>query len=254
MLMDWGFELYAENEFRKATEIQRPGKYGRVEKNFFVFWDKKGAMYAHYDVAPKRVFAKLDFDGSVGRDLAPKAAINDDRCLAKYLPKVVKPLSTQDAESIHQATNSLKITLCKRSDSSCRESDANTFIFTIYHHKGFYSFHSIYEAYVMAFRQTAPFEIYGMSKKPIWINGRNKMRPDPQQEGDMVIAEGEPKSWIETEMLYITSLSWKTQGQKYHGYIDDILFITFGVEDSRTAGIDIVAGDLFVDLGLCSTS
>ena len=52
----------------------------------------------------------------------------------------------------------------------------------------------------------------------------------------------------------MTSLSWNTHGQKYHGYSDDVLFIAFGIEDSKTAAIDIVAGELLMDLGLCSTS
>jgi hypothetical protein len=246
MLVDWGFETFVEEEFRKATELRRPAPYGLVEKNWFVFWDKHEQIYAHYDVAPRRVFAKLEYDGSVGQDLAPFAAANDELCMAKYMPEVAVEL-----ESIHQATNSLSITLCKRSDSSCEANDSNTFILTIFQRKSFYSFHSVYEPYVMVFQQTAPFEIYGISQKPIWIHGRG--RPGEGKKPDFLAAE-ESKSWNQTEMFYVTSLSWKTQGQKYHGYSDDVLFIAFGIEDSKTAGIDIVAGDLLMDLGLCSAS
>jgi hypothetical protein len=246
MLVDWGFETFVEEEFRKATELRRPAPYGLVEKNWFVFWDKHEQIYAHYDVAPRRVFAKLEYDGSVGQDLAPFAAANDELCMAKYMPEVAVEL-----ESIHQATNSLSITLCKRSDSSCEANDSNTFILTIFQHKSFYSFHSVYEPYVMVFQQTAPFEIYGISQKPIWIHGRG--RPGEGKKPDFLAGE-ESKSWNQTEMFYVTSLSWKTQGQKYHGYSDDVLFIAFGIEDSKTAGIDVVAGDLLMDLGLCSAS
>jgi hypothetical protein len=244
ILVDWGFETFAEEEFRKATELQRPAPYGPVEKNWFVFWDKQGQIYAHYDVAPKRVFAKLDYDGSVGQDLAPLAAASDEKCMAKYMPKLAPEL-----ESIHQATNTLSITLCKRSDSSCEASDSNTFIITIFQHKSFYSFHSVYEPYIMVFQQTAPFEIYGISTKPIWIHGRGNPG-EGKQPGSLVQEESRPLD--QTEVFYITSLSWKTHGQKYHGYIDDVLFIAFGIEDSKAAGIDIVASDLFMDLGLCS--
>jgi hypothetical protein len=246
MLVDWGFEPFVDEEFRTATELRRPAPYGRVEKNWFVFWDKDEQMYAHYDIAPKRVFAKLEYDGSVGQDLAPLAAASDERCMAKYMPKVALEL-----ESIHQATNSLSITLCQRSDSSCEADDSNTFILTIFQHKSFYSFHSVYEPYVMVFQQTAPFEIYGISQKPIWIHGRGK--PGEGKKPDFLVAE-EAESWNQTEMFYVTSLSWKTHGQKYHGYSDDVLFIAFGIEDSKTAGIDIVAGDLLTDLGLCFNS
>ena len=246
MLVDWGFETFVENEFREATELQRPAPYGHVEKNWFVFWDKHEEIYAHYDIAPKRVFAKLEYDGSVGQDLAPLAAASDEICMAKYMPEVALEL-----ESIHQATNSLSITLCKRSDSSCEPTDSNTFILTIFQHKSFYAFHSVYEPYAMVFQQTAPFEIYGISQKPIWIHGRGK--PGEGKKPDFLDVK-ESESWNQTEMFYITSLSWKTHGQKYHGYSDDVLFISFGIEDSKTAGIDVVAGDLLMDLGLCSTS
>jgi hypothetical protein len=246
VLVDWGFELFVEKEFRQATELQRPAPYGPVEKNWFVFWDRDGQIHAHYEIAPSRVFAKLEIDGSVGQDLAPLAAAADEKCMAKYMPKIAG-----EFESIHQATNSLSITLCKRSDSSCEANDFNTFIFTIFHHKSFYSFHSVYEPYVMVFKQTAPFEIYGISQKPIWIHGRGK--PGEGKKPDRLVGE-ESKSWNQTEMFYTTSLSWKTHGQKYFGYIDDVLFIAFGIEDSYTAGIDVVAGDLLMDLGLCSDS
>ena len=240
MLVDWGFEIFAEEQFRKATEIQRPPPVGTIEKNWFVFWDKEGQMYAHYDVAPKRSFAKLQYDGSVGPDLAPLAATNDDQCIAKYMPKLAPQL-----ESIHQATNSLLITLCKRADPSCEANDSNTFIFTIFQHKKYYSYHGVYEPYIMLFKQTAPFEVHGISKKALWIHGRGK-------EGEWQHPEGIELP-DQTEMFYVTSMSWKTQGLKYHGYLDDELFIAFGIEDAKTGGIDFVAGDLIEDLGLCSS-
>jgi hypothetical protein len=88
----------------------------------------------------------------------------------------------------------------------------------------------------MAFRQESPFELYGISKKPIWIRGRRT--------GD--------EDW--TEMLYVTSISWKARSQRYHGYLDDQMFLGFGIEDADTGGIDILAGDLLAELSLCSSS
>lgn len=241
LLVDWGFEMFTEEEFRKATELQRPAPYSEVEKNWFVFWDRDEQLYAHYDIAPKRVFAKLGNDGSVGPDLAPFAADSDDKCVESYMPKAAHEL-----ESIHQATNSLSITFCKRSDPSCQAKDSNTFIFTIFQQKSFYSFHSIYEPYVMVFQQAAPFEIFAISSKPLWIHGRRMIEDDRSSDPLHVRA-------TKTEMFYVTSMSWKTHGQNYHGYLDDVLLISFGIEDSKSAAIDVLVGDLFVDLHLCST-
>ena len=244
VLVDWGYGMVLEERFKIGTELQRPPPYRQVEKNWFVFWDKYEQLYIHYDIAPARSFAKLEYDGSVGQDLAPFAALNDYQCLEKHMPTVALEL-----ESIHQATNSLSITLCKRSDPLCQSDDSNTFIFTIFQHKSFYSFHSVYEPYVMLFQREAPFEIHAISQKSIWIHGRRKLG-----------AEGRSPDSIQTshiykghsEMFYITSMNWKKQGQKYHGYLDDVLFIAFGIEDRKTAGIDVVVGDLFQDLAHCS--
>lgn len=227
VLMDWTAEMAPQTGFRSGTEVQRPGKHGDVEKNWFVFWDREGGIYAHYDVQP-RAFARLEGNGSVGADLAPLAERSDEACLRRNMPR----LASED-ESIHQATNSLAVTLCRRSDAACVANARNTVVFTIFHHKKFYDWHSVYEPYVMAFRQEAPFEVYGVSKKPVWIHGRST-RDDGV-----------------TEMMFVTSIGWKGRTQRYHGYLDDVLFLGFGIEDKGTGGIDVLAGDVLKDLGLC---
>ncbi|MCJ1328630.1 hypothetical protein MMC10_005307 [Thelotrema lepadinum] len=243
VLVDWGFGTIVEERFKLGIELQRPPPYRPVEKNWFVFWDKYEQLYVHYDIAPTRSFAKLEYDGSTGQDLAPFAALNDYQCLGKYMPTVALEL-----ESLHQATNSLSITLCKRSDLLCKPDDSNTFIFTMFQHKSFYAFHSVYEPYIVLFQQEAPFGIHAISQKSIWINGRRKLgterSPSSAQESQTVEDH--------SEMFYVTSMNWKKQGQKYHGYLDDVLFIAFGIEDKKTAAIDVVAGDLFQDLAFCS--
>ncbi|KAF8847050.1 hypothetical protein BDZ45DRAFT_608006 [Acephala macrosclerotiorum] len=251
-LIDWKNDTFAfpDTGFKNATEIQRPPPYGAMEKNFFLFWDQDGQAYAHYDVSPNRSFAKLEPDGSVGEDLAPQAALaGDETCMTKYMPSV----KTGKESSIHQATNSLSVTLCKRFDPSCQPNDLNTFIFSIFQHKRYHLFHSVYEPYLMLFEQKAPFKVHGISEKPFWIHGR--WRPSdvarPNGLNEEVIEDGKVRNWNQTEMMYITSMSWKSSGQKYHGYSDDVLFLAFGIEDFQSAGIDVVVGDLLLDIGLC---
>ena len=246
VLVDWSSETIVGNEYRVASELQRPPPVGAIEKNWFVFWDKEGDPYIHYDIAPHRVFAKLGNDGSVGQDLAPWAAASDETCMQSYMPKVAHQL-----ESIHQATNSLSITLCKRADLGCEPNDSNTHLMTIFQHKSFYSFHSVYEPYVMLFKRTSPFEIHSISSKPIWIHGRARAGEAKRPDGLEFEALG---TWNQSEMVYVTSISWKAHGQKYHGYIDDVMFVNVGIEDVKTAGIDVLAGDLLTDIGLCSSS
>lgn len=231
--------------FTQATELRRPAPWKGVEKNFFLFWDSQGKAYVHHDLWPKRVFAQLDFDGSVGEDLAPLVANKDQVCMAQYMPNVGSEL-----ESIHQATNVLSITLCKRSDPNCVPDDSNTFLMHIFHHKSNYHYHSVYEPYVLLFQRTPPFALHAISERPLWIHGRNKLTKWTAS----VHYEGRPESDIprdHTEMFYVTSISWRTHGQKYHGHVDDPLLMAFGIEDTRAAGIDILAGDLLQDLAFC---
>jgi hypothetical protein len=246
-LTDWPYEDFKEEQFRMPTELQRPGERRIVEKNYFVFWDKDENIYAHYDIYPKRVFAQLSYNGSTGPDLSPQAAASDDACMAKYMPKLppkdqAKPEKDR-VEAIHQATNSISITLCKRSDPACKPNESNTFVLTVFHRKTFYDFHGVYEPYVMLFQHTPPFAIHGISSRPFWISGRSK--PGEWKKADGSVSD-------QTQMLYVTSVSWKKAGQKYHGYIDDVLFVLFGIEDKDTGGIDVLAGDLVAELGLCA--
>lgn len=241
-LANWDGES-GDWEFRTPTDLQRPAPYHPIEKNWFPFWDHEGHIYIHHEIYPRRVFAKLNLDGSVGPDIAPLASTNDQSCMAKYMPKV-----KEEMESIHQATNSLLITLCKRTDPGCHPDNTNTFIMTIFQHKAFYSYHSVYEPYLMLFSQQSPFEIHAISKKPFWINGRGK--PGEKRPSYLPLRPTDP--WNQTEMLYVTSMSWKSQGLTYHGYADDKLFLAFGIEDQQTAAIDIIADDLMQDLGPCA--
>ncbi|KAK3358035.1 hypothetical protein B0T25DRAFT_590091 [Lasiosphaeria hispida] len=106
--------------------VRRPGGYGRLEKNWFVFWgwDGEGGLCA-IDVVPKRVFAWLDPSGN------------------------------------EEATNSLRVTMCERADVACKPDGEDTFILTVVQHKWYYNYHSEYEPYVIVFRERAPFEVRG---------------------------------------------------------------------------------------------
>ena len=231
--------------YREATELRRPGRWRAIEKNFFIFWDSEGKMYAHHDMWPQRAFAQLDIDGSVGPDLAPAASYRDQVCAAKYMPPVAP-----EQEWLQQATNALSITLCKRSDPNCHPNDHNTFNMHVFHIKSKYDGHAVYEPFALLFEQHPPFAIHAISQQPLWIHGREALTVESnsnqffgKKESD--IPEGH------TERFYMTSISWKGHGQKYHGHIDDVMFLAFGIEDTRAGAIDALASDILQDLAFC---
>ncbi|RMJ21945.1 hypothetical protein PHISP_07177 [Aspergillus sp. HF37] len=220
-------------DFSMATELQRPTAWAQIEKNWFLFWDDRGQMYAHHDIHPRRVFAKLHPDGSVGPDLAPMAAAADKQCMLTYMPQELLK-----SGSVHQATNSLKVSMCRAADQGCTPNDGNTFIAAIYQHKTGYSLHPIYEPYIMLFQQREPFQLHALSKRPLWIHGRQRLLPKIGT----------------SQMLYVTSISWKSRERRYHGFLDDEVYIAFGIEDEEAGGIDVSMGELLGELGLCTES
>ncbi|KAF2256050.1 hypothetical protein BU26DRAFT_536376 [Trematosphaeria pertusa] len=244
LVPDFALEALATTLFKTSTELQRPPPWGQVEKNWFMFWDPQGNAYVHHDVEPKRVFSQLLPDGSVGPNLAPLAASSDDACMAKYMPQ---PAPAN--ENLHQATNSLAITLCARSDPACRPSAANTFVMALFQHKKWAAWHAMYEPYVLLFQQSPPFAVHAIAQKPLWIHGRGPLTSTTDIPKWKNFGQELPKE--HSEMFYVTSMSWKAAGQRYHGYVDDVLFLAFGVEDARSGGIDVTAGDLLLDLGVC---
>ncbi|OQO02005.1 hypothetical protein B0A48_12478 [Cryoendolithus antarcticus] len=239
-LMPWlpGPSTYTNDSFFRATDLKRPPPFGAMEKNWFVFWDRNNQSYLHYDVFPSRTFAKLDRDGSVGEDLS-HLALSDAQCLSDYMPSV-NPAT--NLEWIHQSTNSLAVTFCNRTDPTCRPSANNTRLFTLFQHKSFYG-HGVYEPYIMVFSQEAPFSVYGISSKPLWFEGRG--------EAGGAWSEGTWRPDDQSQLLFVVSMNWRRQGAGYHGFLDDELFVSFGVEDQASGGAAVVVGDLLAELSLC---
>lgn len=242
---DWGPKSIDTNRtqpFFYPTDIQRTPPYNDIEKNYFIFWDTRGDMYVHHDIVPTRTFTKLYANGSVGPDLAPLAT-GDVECMEAYMP-VVKKLTNMTMEWNHQSTNSLAITLCNRDDKTCQEQGNNTYLFIIFQHKSFYG-HGVYEPYLMLFEQDAPFAVHAISSQPFWIPGRgragdgwakNTWKPDDQ-----------------SQMIFVVSMNWKEQGVGYHGYLDDELLISFGIEDQHSGGISVVVRDLMQEFSYCDS-
>lgn len=214
------------------TEIQTPYARKPVEENFFLFWDMEGRAYVHHALFPQRIFAQLQSDGSVGEDLGLRTTMSDQMCFAKYLPAIGSP------EAVQQATSSLSVTLCKRDDPACAPNDSNTFIMHLFNVESMSAERTNYEPYAVLFQRSAPFTVHAISQKPLWVHGRK-------------VLDAADLSNVKTEAIYITSMTWKLHTQKYHGYIDDLLFLGFGIEESHPGALDITAGELLQDLAFC---
>ncbi|KAH9845293.1 hypothetical protein Tdes44962_MAKER01303 [Teratosphaeria destructans] len=259
LIEPYGVESVAGSQlFHHETELKRPKQatesqwtLATIEKNWFVFWDVNGTAYVHFDIWPTRSFAKLDWDGSTGEELSPAAGTRDKMCLLDLMPL----LRSEFQESLQQATNSLAITMCRRADPNCEQTADNTFVMTIFQRQLKHKGHKTYQPYIMLFNQSAPFNLHAISEKPLWIHGRTlltNLNVSPRYlSPDLSVPANH------TEMFYVTSMAWKRHGQKYHGYLDDPIWLNFGREadfgykDAQGAAIDVLAESLVQDITLC---
>jgi hypothetical protein len=157
------------------------------------------------------------------------------------MPELVQHPGSPERASIHQSTNSLSLTLCNRGE--CEPSKDNTLIVAVFQLKELRYYHPTYEPYVVLIEQHAPFRMHGVGQLPFWVHGRSR-EPFPEWKGT--------DASHFTQMFYITSISWKSKSQRYQGFLDDEIFISFGIEDNYTASIDVLAQDLVQCIGLCS--
>lgn len=230
--------------FHAATELQRPGAWTDFERDYFLFWDRNNKPYVQSSFWP-RVFGSLEADGSFAHDLAPSTASADSFCQAQYMPHI-----QGEHESFRQGSNSLSITLCKRADASCSPKDSNTFIMYIFHTRKDYDDHPIHEPYVILYDQSPPFAIRAIGQRPLWIAGRKKL----DSSSSAFRWAGKNSSEIpagHTENFFITSMSWGTHGMKYHGYQDDVVWLSATIEDAGAGVIDVRASDLLAGLSFC---
>ncbi|KAK8054533.1 hypothetical protein PG994_009600 [Apiospora phragmitis] len=245
-LFPWGLDMSQENRFRLGTELQRPSvvpaaaaaeqlpqpepqsqsQYLRVEKNWFLFWDRDGRVYAHYDIAPAASSPPCKTTAPPARTWhrwpSPRTTSASPAACQKWHPRSSRctsrptrwPSRCAAGAKIHHASPLTTTRSCSPSSSTSPSttSTAST-------------------SRTCCCSGSAPFEVYGVFQKPIWIHGR---------EGGQ--RAGEPGN--QSQMFYVVSMSWKVRGQKYQGYLDDLLFLSFGIEDENTAGIDVVAGGL----------
>jgi len=242
-LVEWGPFLQPRVPFGFPTDIQRPAPVRPIEKNYFIFWSADNVMYVHYDLEPRRVFAEVGLDGLAGKNLARHSRVSDQQCWSRFRQ------SSPWANGTHQGTNSLSVTLCRRADLACVPDDENTFIMHIFQKKLAFSHHQFYLPYVLLFRRTPPFAFYAITKKPFWLKGQRPAgEAIPEEEREWYW--GAPNK-DEHEMIYITSFNWKKRGNRYHGFLDDELFLSFGREDTFMSVMDTTPERLIGELMFC---
>lgn len=243
--------------YPSLTEITRNPKdtRGKIEKNWMFFSSREGS-YIHYDMGPtKRTFAKLLGGGLTTSNLTDP---NEVPCLED----AVNP---NPDGTWHQGTNSLRLVLCSRGDTSCSPNDENQVFFSLIHHKhkSFYDLPLRYERYFIVWSATPPFSMLGISQFPLLFANETAQgfTEDENWDGDaehhaLKAAGGDGKAMF-AKFTYTVSIgyAWGRKNDqpqnKNLGYLDDDVILGVGIDDKEMNYAIIKAQDLLSCLRAC---
>ncbi|KAK9449303.1 uncharacterized protein V1518DRAFT_415629 [Limtongia smithiae] len=138
-----------------------------LKKNWYLLWDLDNVAYISRNAQPQDI-SRLD-----DLTFANVAATNED-CFGSSV-------ELSDVVAVHQATNSLRLTLC---DFPCEPTANNTVLVSIVHVKHVYNGDVVYKRHVIVMEPSAPFRIIAYSRNLIYAGTD------------------------ESEILYSVSLAW----------------------------------------------
>lgn len=267
------------SSYSTLTELTRnpAGTRSAIEKNWFVFFSGSGESYLHYDLSdpydgPRgRTFAKLIGNGLTTTNLTDPL---ESPCLHE-LGAEKEPDVAKRGGSWHQATNSLRLVLCARTDPSCKPGPENTVFFAIVHRKfeNYLRLPLRYERYFIVWSAVAPFYMLGISQYPLlmanetasgWSESQNwaddpanaKIVQQTQRAGNFTSEPfGGKRFWAYFTYTVSISYAWGRDRDevknKNLGYLDDDVLLGIGIDDAGLGFSRVKAADLVQCLRPC---
>ncbi|KAK4695011.1 hypothetical protein P7C71_g2649, partial [Lecanoromycetidae sp. Uapishka_2] len=256
-----------------------------IEKNWMLFFPASGESYIHYDLpdprgGPRgRTFAKLLGSGLTTTNLTDPL---EQPCI-KELTDAEQPDKMKRGGTWHQATNSLRLILCNRSDQNCKASSENTVFFAIVHRKfpNWLKLPLRYERFFMVWQAIPPFNMIGISQYPLLLANETASGWSASQNWDddpantAIVSATRKTNTNATEpyggkdfwayFTYTVSISyaWGRPARKGQsgpgdeamdmnvGFLDDDVVLGIGVDDKGQAFSRVKAGDLVGCLRAC---
>lgn len=254
-----------------------------MEKNWLLFFPSSGESYIHYDLSSPyggsrgRTFAKLLGNGLTTTNLTDPL---EQPCL-RELTEAEEPDVKKRRGTWHQATNSLRLVLCNRSDVSCTANSENTVFFAVIHRKfpNWLRLPLRYERFFIVWQATPPFAMLGISQHPLlmsnetasgWTESENW---SDNSTNAAIVASTKKHNPNATEpfggrdywayFTYTVSISyaWGRPPRKglagdeasdmHVGYMDDEVVLGIGADDKGQAFSRVKAGDLVQCLRAC---
>lgn len=230
-----------------------------IEKNWMMFSNSR-SNYIHYDLGPTtRSFSKLLGGGLTTPNLTDPL---EQPCLREGAPS---KKGENYGGSWHQGTNSLRLILCERSDTSCRANPENTVFWSLIHHKhkNYYQLPLRYERYFIVWSSSPPFNMLAMSSKPILLLNETAGGWDPEEnwdddaENQQLLSDGKPSKENFATFSYTVSIAYAwgrfedMPHEKNTGYLDDEVIVGLGVDDAQQNFARIKVQELLQCLRVC---
>lgn len=158
--------------FLQLTEFRRPEPYAPMEKNWVLFFSPTQGSFVQYDLAPgKRTFGKLIGNGYVTRN---STDILEESCIENPYPIDTEPFDWKAAgdetlkfkDGWHQATNSLRLIMCKRTDLKCHSRPQKEVFISLIQRKRHnrYGLVARYERVAILWEGNGPFRVIAVGK------------------------------------------------------------------------------------------
>ncbi|KAK9449462.1 uncharacterized protein V1518DRAFT_416076 [Limtongia smithiae] len=225
--------------YSELTNLPRDGDLHELEKNYFLMYDKENVPYVHHDISP-RSFAALESDTHPNLALqapAPSCISSFYKTFADDVYRIM----------LHQATNSLRMTLC---DYPCTPTDDNTVLLFIFHVKYEHILKVYYRRYVVVTSAVAPFKILAISSNLVYLGvDERALVYTVQMAWDL--PHFARKQVADSTLDALASNPYVSE--YYHGWWDDTLFLSLGINDADGAVMFLRGRDLVECLSLCTT-
>ncbi|KAI9823416.1 MAG: hypothetical protein M1832_002426 [Thelocarpon impressellum] len=243
--------------YPSLTELTRNPATDRfpIEKNWMFFFPGNEA-YLHYEISPHggRSFAKLLGAGLTTSNLTDPL---EKPCLLDVSED--EPDQTRRGGSWHQATNSLQLVLCRRSDRDCEPNADNTVFFAVVHrkHPNALKLPLRYERYFIVWSAVPPFSMLGVSQHPVLMANETASGWSAAQNwADDEEALREKRGfWAYFTYTVSIGYAWGRPGDEAHtknvGYLDDLVLLGIGIDDQGQGFATVPAGELLQCLRAC---
>lgn len=221
------------------TELTRNPPWTRrsYEKNWVMFSSSSSKTYIQYDLnSTTRTFAQLVGGGLTTPNMTDPS---EEPCLHDPTPEELANGHYMADASWHQATPSLKLILCERSDQTCVRGNPEMVFFAAIQRKHIngYGLPVRYERYFVVWSVTAPFNMLAVSQHPIlFANETNRGWTTEEiwddSPEDLATGSGEwGRFTYTTTIAYAWGREESDVREKGVGYLDDEVILSIGIDD-----------------------